>query len=181
MQIKFHGQYDKDLFFKAVALANRPPKNRARLLSIMLVIAAGAIGIIGYRTIASGDWAGNLLYLAAAVFMGAYVAQIFLRPYFAARKLWADPGSRRPLKGSINNHGLTYVFPEGEATIEWRRFNRVQKTGDLVTLVRDDGLLLVFPRRFFNNQSSWQKFNRLVDDKVTAIDEKGIRRPSRSR
>ena len=41
MQIKFQGQYDRDLFFKAVALANRPPKNRQRLLSIMLVIAIG--------------------------------------------------------------------------------------------------------------------------------------------
>ena len=43
MQIKFEGQYDKDLFFKAVAVANRPPKNRQRLFSILMVVAVGAI------------------------------------------------------------------------------------------------------------------------------------------
>ena len=181
MQIKFNGQYDRDLFFKAVALANRPPKNRQRLLSIMLVIAISAIGVIGYRILTSGDWLDNLVYLVAAVFMGGFIAYIFFRPYFAARKLWANPGTRRPLKGTITNQGITYVFPEGENIIEWERFNRLQKTSDLATLVRVDGLLLVFSRRFFNSESNWQRFNELVDAKVIPMDEKGIQRPARSR
>jgi hypothetical protein len=181
MQINFHGQYDKDLFFKAVALANRPPKNRQRLLSIMLVIAVGAIGVIAYRIINSGDWPGNIVYLVAALFMGGFVSQIYLRPYFAARRLWANPGTQRPLKGKITDQGITYVFPEGENHIEWRRFNRLQKTTDLVTLVREDGLLVVFPRRFFKSESNWRNFNRLVGNKVIQLDEKGIQRPARSK
>lgn len=182
MQIKFQGQYDKDLFFKAVALANRPPKNRQRLLSILFVIAIGAMGVIGYRIITSEDWAGNFVYFAAAVFMGGYVAYIFLRPYFAARKLWANPGTQRPLKGTINKLGITFVFPEGEITIEWKDFYRPQKTNDLITLVRQkDGLLVIFPQRFFKGESDWQKFNKMVDNKVTPLGEKGIQRPARSK
>ena len=181
MQINFQGQYDRDLFFKAVALANRPPKNRQRLLSIMLVIAVGAIGVIGYRMITSGDWVGNIVYLGATIFMGGFVAQIFLRPYFAARKLWANPGTRRPLKGTITNQGVTYVFPEGENQITWERFNRLQKTDDLVTIIRRDGLLVIFPKHFFKNESSWQKFIKLVNSKVTLLDDKGIQRPARSK
>jgi hypothetical protein len=181
MQIKFQGQYDRNLFFKAVALANRPPKNRQRLLSVILVIAIGGVGIIGYRIITTGDLMGNALYLAAAIFMGGFAAQIFLRPYYAARKLWANPGTQRPLKGTITNQGITYFFPEGEVTIEWKRFNRMQKTASLITLVRNDGLLLVFPRSFFKNESSWKKVNKLVDAKVITLDEKGIQRPARSK
>ncbi len=181
MQINFQGQYDKDLFFRAVALANRPPKNRQRLLSVMLVIAIGGVGVIGYRIITSGDWGGNIVYLAAAIFMGGFVARIFLRPYFAARKLWADPGTQRPLKGTVNKQGVNYVFPQGEITIEWGQFNRLQKTDDLVTLVRKDGLLVVFPRHFFKSANNWQKFNKLVDSKVIPLDEKGIQRPARSK
>ena len=181
MQIKFQGQYDRNLFFKAVALANRPPKNRQRLLSFMLVIAIGALGVIGYRIITSGDLTGNILYLAAAIFMGGFVAQIFLRPYIVARKLWADPGTRRPLKGMATNQGVVYTFTEGEVTINWPRFNRLQKTDDLVTLIRNDGLLAVFPQRFFKSESNWKKFNKLVDENVVALDEKGIQRPVRSK
>jgi hypothetical protein len=181
MQINFQGQYNRDLFFKAVALANRPPKNRQRLLSFMLVIAIGALGVIGYRIITSGDLIGNVLYLVAAIFMGGFVAQIFLRPYFVARKLWENPGTQRPLKGVITNHGITYVFPEGENQIEWERFNRLQKSNDLITIVRTDGLLVVFPRNFFKSESNWKKFDKLVDEKVIVIDEKGIQRPVRSK
>jgi hypothetical protein len=181
MQINFQGQYDRDLFFKAVALANRPPKNRQRLLSFLLVIAIGALGVIGYRIIATGDLFGNVLYLAAAIFMGGFVAQIFLRPYFVARKLWENPGTQRPLKGVVTDHGINYVFPEGENQIEWKRFNRLQKNDDLVTLVRKDGLLVAFPRQFFKSENNWKKFNKLVDEKVIVMDEKGIQRPARSK
>jgi len=181
MQINFQGQYDRDLFFKAVALANRPPKNRQRLLSLMLVIAIGALGVIGYRIITTGDLIGNVLYLAAAIFMGGFVAQIFLRPYFVARKLWENPGTQRPLKGVVTDHDIIYVFPEGQNKIEWRRFNRLQKSDDLITLVRTDGLLVVFPRHFFKSESNWNKFNKVVDEKVIALDEKGIQRPARSK
>ena len=158
MQIKFQGQYDKITFYRAVALANRPAKNRQRLLSILLVIAIGAIAIIGYRIIATGNWVENFVYLVAAILMGGFIAYIFYRPYYAARKMWANPGTRRPLKGIITNQGITYSLPEGENTIEWEQYNRLQRTGDLVTLVRKDGLLLVFPRNFFKSKKNWEKF-----------------------
>lgn len=148
----------------------------------MLVVAIGAIGVIGYRTITSEDWGGNFVYLSAAIFMGGYVAYIFLRPYFAARKLWSNPGTQRPLKGTINKLGITYIFPEGEISIEWKEFFRLQKSNDLVTMVRrKDGLLVIFPQHFFKNESGWRKFVKFADGKVAPLDEKGIQRPARSK
>ena len=181
MQINFQGQYDRNLFFKAVALANRQPKNRQRLLSFLLVIAIGSLGVIVYRIITSGNLLENVVYLAAAIFMGGLVGQILLRPYFVARKMWENPGTQRPLKGTVTDQGITYQLPEGENFIAWARFNRLQQTNDLLTLVRNDGLLVVFPQGFFRGQSEWQKFVKLAGSKVTPIDEKGIQRPRRSK
>ena len=181
MQINFQGQYNRDLFFRAVALANRQPKNRQRLLSFLLVIALGGFLVIVYRIITDSDLLGNAVYLAAAIFMGALVGQIFLRPYFVARKMWENPGTQRPLKGMATDQGITYILPEGENKIPWARFNRLQQTDDLLTLVRNDGLLLVFPQSFFKGQSDWQKFVKLVGNKVSPLDERGIQRPLRSK
>jgi hypothetical protein len=181
MQINFQGQYNRDLFFRAVALANRPPKNRQRLLSFLLVISIGSFGVVIYRVISSGDLLGNIVYLAAAIFMGGLVSQILLRPYFVARKMWEKPGTRRPLKGFADSQGLTYQLLEGDNHILWARINRLQQIDNLLTLVRNDGLLLVFPRGFFKNQNDWQEFNKLVNSKVSPMDEKGIQRPARSK
>jgi hypothetical protein len=182
MQINFQGQYDKKLFFKAVALANRPTKNRQRLLSILLVVAIGAIGVIGYRMITTGDLVGNLVYLAAALFMGGYVSFIFLRPYSAASKLWSNPGVRRPLKGTIDGTGIHYVFGDQGNDIAWKDLNRRQITDDLVTIIRKrDGLLLIFPQHFIKGKNNWQKFCQLVEMNVTSVGEKGVQRPTRSK
>jgi hypothetical protein len=182
MQIKFEGQYDKKLFFRAVALANRPPKNRQRLLSILLVIAIGAIGVIAYRLITTGDLVGNLVYLAATLFMGGYVTFIFLRPYSAASKLWSNPGVRRSLKGTVDSTGIHYVFGDQSIDISWKDIYRPQMTNDLVTIIRrNDGLLLIFPQHFIKGKNNWQKFCQLVEMNVTSVGEKGIQRPARSK
>ena len=170
MQINFQGQYDQNLFFKAVALANQPPKNRNRLLSFLLVIAIGAFGVIIYRMVTTGDWVGNVVYLVGALIMGGYVAYVLISPYFIARKLWQNPGVQRPLKGIINEHGITYQLPEGDNLIPWSRFRRVRKTSNLTTLVRDDGLLVIFVAQFFKSARYWEQFNKLVDQKIAPID-----------
>ena len=43
MEISFRGQYDKDLFFRSVMLANQPPKNRRFVRPFMLVFVLVAI------------------------------------------------------------------------------------------------------------------------------------------
>jgi hypothetical protein len=167
MQINFQGQYDRDLFFKAVRLANQPAKNRGRLMLFMLLIAAGALAVLLYRVFSTGDLEGNLIYIAAVVMMGGVAGFDWLRPYFAAHKLWRNPGVRRALEGQINSQAIVYLLPEGKNAIPWEQFTRLRKSEALVTLVRRDGLLVIFPRRFFKNQADWRRFNQWVDGKFT--------------
>jgi hypothetical protein len=170
MEIKFQGRYDKSLFFKSVRLANRPVGSRGRYLAIMLVFALIAVGILIYRVLETGDFVGNAILIIAAVALGCIVALVYLQPYFSARKMWSNPGTRRELKGQVTNRGIVYNLKGGQNEIHWERFSRIRKTGDVVTLVRKDGLLVIFPRRFFKRDADWRRFNKLASSKVTISD-----------
>ena len=163
MEVKFSGRYDRTLFYKAVRIANQPPKNQQRFLWFMLIFAAGSLVLILYRIFDTRDFAGNALLLFAAVVMLVGVGVVTLQPTLIARKMWANPGTRRELRGQVTSRGIVYELDVGRNEIRWERFGRVRKTEDLVTLVRRDGLLVVFPRRFFKRGSDWRKFLKLVD------------------
>ena len=165
MEISFQGQYDKKLFVKAVRLANQPSRNQRRFISITPVFAVAAIGLMVYRILDTGDLEGNLILLLAALLLGGIVTWIYLAPYVAARRMWANPGTRRHLKGRINHQGIIYELEAGTNEIKWERFTRVRKADGFVTLVRNDGLLVVFPKSFFKKSSDWRKFLKLVEIK----------------
>jgi len=166
MEINFRGQYDKATFFKAVRLANQMTRSQQRFIFIMTLFAIMAFGLVAYRILMSGDWQGNMIFMLASLVLGGGVAWVHLAPYFTARKMWADAGTRRMLRGQITNHGIVYLLDTGRNEIPWGRFRRVRKAEDLVTLVREDGLLVIFPRRFFKKNSDWRKFLMLVEKKL---------------
>jgi len=163
MEIPFKGQYDRNIFFRAVKLANRPPRNQVRFLGLISLFAVGALGLMVYRIVTSGDFAANAIWLLAALLMVAVLGWVTFQPYFLARKMWANPGTRRPLRGTITHRGVVYDLPEGRNEIPWSRFRRLRKSQDLVTLVRDDGLLVVFPQSFFKKSADWRKFLKLLE------------------
>ncbi len=168
MEIPFNGQYDRDLFFRAVKLANRPPRNQARFLGFISLFAIGAAVLMVFRIVTSGDFAANAIWLAAALLMVLALGWVFFQPYFLARKMWANPGTRRVLHGTITNRGIVYELREGHNEIPWGRFRRLRISEDLVTLIRDDGLLVVFPKRFFKKSSDWRKFRKLLESVSTS-------------
>lgn len=166
MEIKFQGQYDRRTFTRAVRLANQPPRNQARFVWFMLLFAVGALVLMVYRVIETRDLGGNAVLLGAAALMSLAVGWVAFRPDFIALKMWANPGTRRELKGTVSNRGIIYELREGRNEIRWERFNRVRVRGEIVSLVRRDGLLVVFPRRFFKRDSDWRKFLKLVESKI---------------
>lgn len=176
MQINFQGQYDKELFNKGVRLANRMTKGRLGFMVFLLIIGAGTLGVMSNRIRTVSDLPSNGVYVIAALILIGVATFNLVQPYFIARKLWANPGVQRKLKGQVTAQGITYVFPEGRNEITWDRINRLQKTADLITLIRGDGLLLIFPRHFFKSKSDWQKFEKLVSSRVVSMDRARRRR-----
>lgn len=169
MEISFRGQYDKELFFKSVRLANQPPKNRRFLQTFMLVFIIAAIAVLISRLIESGNILDNATYIVLVMIIGAFLARSYLQPYLAAREMWSNPSVRRKLNGVVTKKGITYRLEAGNNEILWERFLRVRKARNLTTLTTREGLLVIFPQRFFKNQADWERFNSLVDSMVVSI------------
>lgn len=170
MEIKFQGQYDKATFFRAVRLANQPVGSQKKFLWFMLFFALGALILLLIRAATTTDWAGNAILIGAAALMIVVISGLFLQPYFAARKMWANPGTRRLLKGQVTNHAIVYQLDIGRNEIPWNRIRRIRLNEQFSALVREDGLLLIFPRKFFARDSDWRKFRKLVNNKIQGID-----------
>jgi len=166
MEISFRGQYDKETFYKAVILANQPPRSRRIMNLFMLVFVLAAGAVLVERVVESRDITGNAAYLALLSIVAAFVTRPFLQPRLAARTLWNNPSVQQPLKGTIDNRGIIYMLPQGQNHIPWEIVNRMRKNPTIVTLITITGLLLVFPKRFFKNEADWNRFNALVDKKI---------------
>ena len=169
MEISFRGQYDKDLFYKSVMLANQPPRNRRIVQSFMLAFIFVAIIVLIVRLVETGDIFGNAIYITVVMLIGAFLARAYLQPYLAARRMWSNPAVQRKLAGAVTKKGIEYRLGEGINEIPWDRFTRVRKAKNLITLVTREGLLVIFPRTFFKNEGDWQKFERLVDTKIVSL------------
>ena len=169
MQIPFRGQYDRDLFFKSVMLANQPPKNRLFVRRFMSVFVVAALGVLVTRLVETGDFLGNATYIVLVMIISAFLVRSYLQPYLAARQMWKNPSVRRKLVGTVTKKGIMYQLEEGHNEILWERFNRVRKARNLTTLVTREGLLVIFPQRFFRSYADWERFNRLVDSSIVSI------------
>ena len=169
MEIPFRGQYDRDLFFKSVMLANQPPRSRRFVRMFMSVFIVVAVGVLVSRLIEKGDILANATYIVLVMIIAAFLIRSYLQPYLAARQLWKNPAVQRKLEGSITKKGILYRLETGENEILWERFTRVRKAQNLTTLVTREGLLVIFPLRFFRNQADWERFNNLVDTKIVSI------------
>jgi len=169
MEISFSGQYDKALFNRAVILANQLRRNRRIMNLFMLMFVIVASVVLVQRMIESGSLLDNATYIALVMIVAAFVTRPYIQPRLAARSLWKNPSVQRKLTGTINNQAITYILESGQNRIPWENINRLRKTPDLVTMVTITGLMLVFPRRFFRNDADWERFNKLVGNKVVHI------------
>ena len=169
MEITFRGQYDTNLFYKSVLLANQPPKNRRIVQSFMLAFILVAIVVLVIRLFQTRDILGHATYITVVMLIGAFLARSYLQPHLAARRMWNNPSVRQKLGGIVTKKGIEYRLEAGNNEILWERFTRVRKAQNLVTLVTREGLLVIFPRSFFKNETDWQKFERLVDTKIVSV------------
>ncbi len=170
--MKFNGKYDKKLFFSAVRLANEPGRS-SRMMYILVAMVFGVILVTtAQNIIATGDWAGNIINLALLLLMGLVLYQAYLPSYLGARKLWTAELEQRIMSGEVTKKGITYHFPQGDKVYTWSDFNRLRKTPNLITLITLSGMLLIFPRHFFKNDTDWMRFVKLIDTSVVVVKKK---------
>jgi hypothetical protein len=171
MEIEFHGQYDKQIFFKAVALANRPSQR-----NIIIRIASGLVFLsiyIAYFTVvatkdsySTADVFRAGRHLITFLIVGYFLFQPFISSRITASRLWEDPNIRKTFRGRISSMGISYIYSTSENDLKWESFIRGRKGDDFVVLLTADGVLSVFPQAFFINDNEWRKFQQLVESKV---------------
>ncbi len=172
MQIKFNGQYTKELFFNAVRLANQPGRS-SRLMYIFVGLVFGVMTVTTINEIiATGDFAGKIIEIALLLLMGLVLYQAYVPPYLGARKMWDTTSVQRPLRGFITKNGITYNFEKGDKAYRWSDFNRKRQSKGLVTLVTITGMLLIFPRYFFKTDTDWERFTKIVETNVIVTKKK---------
>jgi len=132
----------------------------------MTITVLVAMVILVMRLIQTRDVIGNASFIAVLMIIAAFVLRTNLLPYLAARKLWLNLALKDELRGSVDQNGITYHLKVGENRMTWNRFVRVRRKSGLNTLVARDGLLLVFPRRFFQSDRDWDGFNQLLDARI---------------
>jgi len=162
MEIKFQGSYKKEEFFKGVRLANQLEGNQNRFIWFLFFFVLGTTVVLIYRAQVSGQWSENAILIGAGTLLAGVIVGLMLRPNLTARRMWQESGTRRRLKGRITNQSLIYEFDLGRNEISWNRIKRIKKDEDLVSLVREDGLLLIFPRHFFGRDADWRKFVKFI-------------------
>jgi len=168
MEIEFHGLYDKDIFFKAVFLANKPSGRYAVIRAIILLVVGASfiLSIIALITTAPENSVRIIRPIITSLILGYFL----LQPYFTSRQiatqLWNDSSTQKPQNGTINSQGITYISPTAQSHISWEDFARLRQMKGVVVLLTAGGRLSIFPHNFFNNEEDWEKFQSWVKYKI---------------
>jgi hypothetical protein len=166
MDIEFHGQFDKETFFKAVSLANRQSKRNVIIRYVLIGIAAIFLVINVFNFLARGGQSSNdiLSVVLSVIILLYFIFSVRLTQFALSTRLWKGEGVHQPQNGTINEEGILY---QPDTTIvAWERYSRGQSTEDMQLLMTEDGLLSIFPRSFFNSDEDWKTFQNWVETRI---------------
>ena len=166
MDVEFRRQYDKQTFFKAVALANRQGLRSTIFRYVLIGIAAIFLVINAFNFFARGGQNSNdiLSVVLSAIILLYFIFGVRLTTYALASRLWKGEGVHQEQAGTVNEEGITY-HPD-TIIIPWERYSRGHSTEDMQLLMTEDGLLSIFPRSFFTSDEDWKTFRNWVDTRI---------------
>jgi hypothetical protein len=169
IDIKFRGQFDKNILYQAVALTKQlnPRSQRLRfaIMAILLILAIMILvgGYINDGSLQLIDIGRSLPALVLGVFF-FFEHDLSIRSM--AAQLWRTEAVRRLLKGKISLEGITYYFGSKRTDYAWEEFTRSYKVDGLVVLVTRKEIMCMFPRRFFEKEEDWESLNQIVNERV---------------
>ena len=166
MKLPFSGSYDKKLFFAATQRANAPARQQKWLYYLMWMVLGAVLISAGKTYLAERRLQPIALHLALAALLAAALWQQYMPSWLAARKMWKNPSIRREWKGEITDSGILYRLPEGEKRYSWKEIRRIRMSRNFVSLVTTQGMLLIFPRRFFHREKDWARFRAFLQKKI---------------
>lgn len=174
MEIEFQGYLDKETIFKAFKIANRPSK-RSAVIRISLAVFFVLFFLFSiYSIIAQANPSIiNSLRSSYHLLLFPFIIYFVLQPYFtaylAAKKYWKRPTVHQPLTGTISSQRIVYIWPSERIEVSWSKYVKKHTDDQLIVMATEDGLISIFPRRFFKTESEWHTVTLWVNAKVMEV------------
>ena len=164
--ITFSGTYTRAEWLRGLNIAMRPSKGALALRLLALALFVVALGIIAAAFI-RGEPIETLRLIRnvmAAVVLGFWAIQPFLRARQLAAAQWKRAGGKVSLSGAVTEEGIqTNASPEID---RWNMYLKAVQLEDMVVLMGGDGLATILPQRFFPDDRAWRDFRAMVEFKV---------------
>jgi hypothetical protein len=107
-------------------------------------------------------WTG--LLLLAVLFLGLTPAIV----YWSARRRWAcSPSLREPNHITFDESGVHGRMADASGSLGWRHIVKARRLGGFAILTTGQRINYVIPMRAFPDDETYQKFVRLVREKVS--------------
>lgn len=173
MELELQGQYTRSVYFKAIQWIYRPSTKMLIIRTIAFI--AFAILYIFYIEAATQDSlsANEFSRIARHAITFLILAFFLFGPLFkgflAARRLWADPITRRELRGRVSSMGIQF-YPSID-WMKWESIIKVNQQPDFVVLLTGTWEFAIVPRNFFRSEGEWKTFLAMVASKVVQVIE----------
>jgi hypothetical protein len=168
MEIKFQGYFDKETFFQAVAIANRPSRRNTtvRIILIFLLISFTCLNAMIFLGNENRTVLDLVIIILAAIALSYITLAPFINSYVTAFQLWRKQSVQSEQVGKITDSGITY-FPA--SFIPWEKYNRIFERQDLLVFLTDAGMLSIFQRRFFQTPDEWTTIREMAKNNLTRL------------
>ena len=169
MEISFHGLYDKQMFLEALKLSEKRSALNTFFRYLALGLSLIVIGGTLYAWAVEGVDPTKTVRLVRGLITAAALGYFYFSAIISRNRSIAHlfkSGPKRTMHGNVNVEGIMIGTPPHSTMLNWDRFMSKGEKGQLLSLMMIDGTIAVFHRDFFANESDWQRFRQLVNQKV---------------
>jgi YcxB-like protein len=144
--------------------------SRLRLkMDIVVIIAAGALGVYFWRSTDS-PWFGASLIILSAVLALMLVAAFGVIPHVAFRRQskYHDEYSL-----TFTPEAIHFKTSHIDSELQWGLYNRALIDAHSIILYYGSDQFTVIPKRVFENAEQQAEFQRLISEKIRQVTEEG--------
>jgi len=168
MEIQFSGILDETLIAQAVKLASQPTRVQRIIRGVMLLVILAAVVFVTYTTVTGTEtqptrWLRILLWVGLLAY---FIYQPVLTQRRLTQKIWKSVQAQPRMEGAVTPVGVSFTLGDSSQEIPWDRFFRLRKSDEMTILLTKNGMLSMFPRRFFPSSADWSHLQQVIDQHV---------------
>jgi hypothetical protein len=163
MEIPFSGQITQKDFLQAQSLHRKSSKAPIVLGGIFIVLLITSLIIAFSEPVLFGS-ALPILVVFAIIIVASWGI-----PHFQAINIWKNTKSyQKPMSGIVMSHQIDFQGAHSQGSVSWEAYFDYKRSSNMLLLYQSPNVMSIFPRTFFDDDTDWETFVKLVEDKVSA-------------